>query len=82
MLYRIKDRCLHDIDGHRPATEAELWAFAEIERLRAALKKAGHYVALCPPPPAATGSLRFLLLQERAHLAEIAATLEQRDNQK
>jgi hypothetical protein len=44
----------------------------EIERLRAALADAGHYVACCPPPPEATGELRILLLEERGRIAQAA----------
>lgn len=48
----------------------------EIERLRVALMEAGAYVAVCPPPPEATGELRISLLESRALIAEASRACE------
>lgn len=44
----------------------------EIERLRAALAEADHYVGCCPPPPEAIGDLRISLLEQRARIRQAA----------
>lgn len=49
---------------------------AEAEKLRAALTEAMHYVAICPPPPEATGALRIELLEWRGRIAQAAHACE------
>lgn len=53
-------------------------ARAEIERLRGVLTEAGHYVAICPPPPEATGALRMELLEWRGRIAQASRDPEQK----
>lgn len=50
---------------------------AEIERLRAVIAAAGHYVALCPVPSEAFGDLRIELLEQRQQIAMAAAAHQQ-----
>jgi hypothetical protein len=47
----------------------------EIERLRAALLDAGHYVAMCPPPDGVTDKLKIELLEQRERIAQAAASV-------
>lgn len=73
-----------DIVKHCDALAAALRALSlqdgtldqrELRCLRAAIVDAGSYVALCPPPPEATGNLRIELLERRARIASAAALL-------
>lgn len=72
-LKQLADEALKEeaIGDMRPLfLDYAIEAIRDQTRLKKALEDAGHYVALCPPPPEASGNLRIELLEERERIAK------------